>query len=74
MISMESILSGLLSSGVLWTVLALVVGVWFSVSWVLNYHWKTYGHHKSTVSRARIVYFVGSLLLLAFIVLLIITL
>lgn len=64
----------LFSAQNLWTVLTLAIGIWLSVSWVLNYHWKTYGHHTSVVSQARRIYFIGSLALIILTAILIITL
>ncbi len=71
---MSVILSNAVASQALWVILALTVGIWLSVSWVLNYHWKSYGKDMTITRRVRQVYFTGSLILLVSVAILIATL
>lgn len=61
-----SIAQGALESPLLlWSVFGLVVAAYLAVSWVLFYHWRTFGRGAKAVVTAESAYIVGSMGLLA---------
>lgn len=53
------------SPTVLWIIWGLVFVAWIVMSAIFMYHWSSYSSDDPKVRRMKVVYFVGSLLLLA---------
>jgi hypothetical protein len=49
----------------LFILFTLLMGAWGVFSWIVRYHWKSYGTSKLDVMTMSLVYFVGSGILLA---------
>jgi hypothetical protein len=52
-----------ISSEPAWIALLLIIIIWAIASWILWYHWSSYGSAVERVGRIKKIYFIGSAIL-----------